>query len=245
MSVLERRLAFPGGYALEVRFDEDGLAVLRDDDAHIASLLMEKGRVFTMPGDVEISSSEDLAKAEIPCPTCHMLRFAHGILPEWGAGAARVDQWGIARDEECPFCQCGLLEVGREVEIRREHGARVVIDASKWVWGTDHFQAYAFDTPEALGRTGQQWTDAEIEEALRAEVADLHAVLEGESYFYRLLGPDGEELEGCGGYAGVDALRHCAEEGRSALSSWVPMGVEGQEVGEHEWPSIWGEEAIE
>ena len=68
-------------------------------------------------------------------------------------------------------------------------------------WDTS-FVGFIYDTPEKLGETSDNWTDEQIEKALRSEVEVYASYLEGDLTYYNVQDEETGFMEGCGGYVG-------------------------------------------
>lgn len=141
---------------------------------------------------------------------------------------------------DCPTCDGrGELEVDLATWAKAEHGATVILplglldhsgltmyvgggahicDPGGWDSGTC---GVIFDTAERRAETGVELE--QVEEALRAEVAEYGAWLAGDVCWWRVEDLEtGEVLESCGGYIG--------DEGRKAALQEARQSAEGLEV---------------
>lgn len=91
-------------------------------------------------------------------------------------------------------------------------------DAQQWDSGVVGF---IFDTAKTREATGVE--EANVEEALRGEVAEYSLFLEGDVYGYVVSDPDGDEVESCWGFLGSRYVEEAAREAAEALPApqWV------------------------
>lgn len=74
-----------------------------------------------------------------------------------------------------------------------------------------------------MGCVGDEWTREKLEESIRGEVETYDQYLRGEVYGYEVTGQDGEHLDSCWGFFG---LEDCESEGKSAAAASIDPAVE-------------------
>jgi len=77
-----------------------------------------------------------------------------------------------------------------------------------WIWITR-------ENAENMGC--EDWNEEKLLDAIRADVAEYDAYLTGQVYGYRVLSPEGKELDSCWGFIGD--LSDCRSQARSSAES--------------------------
>ena len=208
------------GFTVEVRLDEEpGDSNPREFDDSNYLWLGFPHRHYII-GDEQI----DPRTFSIECRACH--------------GEGQVEQEGFAGRYPCEVCdgygtEAADGDLGKLIELVKHHyKARIV----KQVGMCDHSGVSYYLTSVPLGTCGllvateeqlNEWgiadyTDDEIVEQMRAEIAYYSAWAAGEVYFVEVTDCNGDTVESLGGFIGDTGINDAFDEGKSIAEAHTP-----------------------
>lgn len=85
----------------------------------------------------------------------------------------------------------------------------------------------------ASGELPEESLGARVARVLRGEIETYSQYLGGECYGYRVLSPDGEEIDSCYGYIGRDEFKYMTQCAKDTVDRWVEEPSNHNQDGEH------------